>query len=68
MAEVKATAYIRQTEVVFMPNGSTRERQLIFLRSDQPKPTVGVAYPDVCFETDTRKTSYFNNETRQWDY
>lgn len=68
MAEVKATDYPRQTEVIFMPGGATRERQMIFLKSTQPKPTVGVAYPDICFETDTRKLSYFNDETRQWDY
>lgn len=67
MGEVKATDYPRQTEVIFMPGGTTRERQIIWLRSNQPKPTVGVAYPDLIIETDTCNNYYFNDETRQWD-
>ena len=63
----KLTDYPRQTEVIFMPDGTTRERNKIWLRSDQEKPTEGVAYPDMILETDTANLYYFNDNTKQWD-
>lgn len=66
MEEVKVTNYPHQKELVHIPGGA-RWRHIIFLRSNQPKPNVGVAYPDLILETDTGNTYYYNDETRQWD-
>ncbi len=66
MDEVSIDQYPHQKELIQIPGGA-RWRHIIWLRSSQPKPTVGVAYPDLIIETDTCNTYYFNDETRQWD-
>lgn len=66
MDEVKVTDYPHQKEQIYTPGGA-RWRYLVFLRSNQPKPNVGIAYPDAVLETDTGNLYYYNDATHQWD-
>lgn len=66
----KAPEYLnfpRQTEIIIMPDGSSRELQKLWVKSTQTKPKVGMAYPDCCLETDTGKYFFFNDDTQDWD-